>query len=209
MTFSDLHQYYQTLELDQHVNALLQTGIELNIPFKQPLKLEKDAIYFVVKGSMALVIEDNHLIIGNTIEYMPIGLMEKCCPLAKFSYTAMSDVTLVKLSYQQFSDYFYQQDKAEVLTQILSFMAIFTLDLHSERKKVSSYHTIRSMLFRYIYRTESHEHENEGIASFIISRTNLSRAHVFRVLADLKQGGYITIKKGRLISINKNLPSDY
>jgi hypothetical protein len=29
------------------------------------------------------------------------------------------------------------------------------------------------------------------------------------VLADLKEGGYITMKKGKLTSINKTLPEDY
>ncbi|WP_200850421.1 helix-turn-helix domain-containing protein, partial [Klebsiella pneumoniae] len=31
---------------------------------------------------------------------------------------------------------------------------------------------------------------------FIIKRTNLSRSYVYQVLAALREGGYITVKKG-------------
>lgn len=65
------------------------------------------------------------------------------------------------------------------------------------------------MLSRYLYRARNHTNESEGIAEFIIRRTNLSRTHVFRILAGLKEGGYITVKRGRLTSINKNLPKEY
>lgn len=45
---------------------------------------------------------DDGLNIGNTIEHMPIGLMERYCPLAKFEYTGSATVTLRKISYATF-----------------------------------------------------------------------------------------------------------
>ena len=65
------------------------------------------------------------------------------------------------------------------------------------------------MLFRYLYRQNAHKGETEGLALFIIRRTNLSRTHVFRVLAELKAGGYITMERGKLVSIDRPLPEDY
>ncbi len=76
----------------------------------------------------------------------------------------------------------------QALATILTYMSIFTIDLHNERRQVTSYQTIKPMLYRYLYRQETHTGENEGLALFIIKRTNLSRTHVFRVLADLKAG---------------------
>jgi CRP-like cAMP-binding protein len=88
-------------------------------------------------------------------------------------------------------------------------MTIFSLELLAERKQLTSYQTIKPMLHRYLYRARTFENEKEGLANFIIRRTKLSRTHVFRVLADLKEGGYITMEKGKLISIDKTLPEDY
>ncbi|MCE1557257.1 helix-turn-helix domain-containing protein, partial [Enterobacter hormaechei] len=100
-------------------------------------------------------------------------------------------------------------ERMQALATILTYMSIFTIDLHNERRQVTSYQTIKPMLYRYLYRQETHTGENEGLALFIIKRTNLSRTHVFRVLADLKAGGYITMKRGKLVSIDRPLPEAY
>lgn len=211
MKFSELHNYYQSLNIDQHIQALKQLGDEIILSTHQQLTLEPNYIYFITEGSISLSITDSQHIIGNTIEHMPIGLMERYCPLVTLTYTCVSNVTAVKLPYEQFEKFFLS-DKIEhtkLLPIILSYMTIFTLDLHNEREKCTSYQVIREMLFRYIYRTQVHTHETEGVAAFILQRTNLSRAQVFRILSDLKKGEYITIEKGKLVSINKALPSDY
>lgn len=95
------------------------------------------------------------------------------------------------------------------LSSILIFMTISSLDLHAERKQLTSYQTIKPMLYCYLYRSLAFPNETEVLENFIISRTKLSRTHIFRVLADLKEGGYITMKSGKLISIDKDLPDGY
>ncbi|WP_437440746.1 helix-turn-helix domain-containing protein [Raoultella terrigena] len=137
--------------------------------------------------------------------------MERYCPLAKFEYMGSAPVRLIKISYEAFDRIFIQNNPQRVqeLATILVYMTIFTIDLHNERRQLTSYQTIRPMLFRYLYRQNTHEGENEGLALFIIKRTNLSRTHVFRVLADLKAGGYITMAKGKLVSIDRALPEEY
>ena len=55
------------------------------------------------------------------------------------------------------------------------------------------------MLSRYLYRGEIDGGQHESLSAFIIKRTNLSRSYVYQVLAALREGGYITVKKGKLI----------
>ncbi|MCL9945106.1 helix-turn-helix domain-containing protein [Klebsiella aerogenes] len=137
--------------------------------------------------------------------------MERYCPLAKFEYIGSAAVKLVKVTYDVFDQIFLHggPERVQELATILTYMSIFTIDLHNERRQMTSYQTIRPMLFRYLYRQSTHQGENEGLALFIIKRTNLSRTHVFRVLADLKAGGYITMKRGKLVSIDRPLPEAY
>jgi DNA-binding IscR family transcriptional regulator len=47
-----------------------------------------------------------------------------------------------------------------------------------------------------------------GVMSFIQRRTGISRSVVAEVLAALRQGNYINMDRGKLVSINR-LPAEY
>lgn len=211
MNFQEIHSYYKTLAIADFFADILVEGEEVILTANKKWCPQPGYIYFCTEGSLSILMPDDGLNIGNTIEHMPIGLMERYCPLAKFEYTGSATVTLRKISYATFDRLFIatHPQRIEALAKVLVFMSIFTIDLHNERRQVTSYQTIRPMLYRYLYRQHTHEGENEGLALFIIRRTNLSRTHVFRVLADLKAGGYITMKRGKLISIDRPLPAEY
>ncbi|MBB1201627.1 Crp/Fnr family transcriptional regulator [Enterobacteriaceae bacterium 89] len=211
MNFAELHSYYNSLDIHGHVADVIAKGTRSDYPVSHALVPEPGFVYFIIEGSLAISVADSELIIGNIVEHLPVGLMERYCPLAKFEYMSMTPVTVIKLSWDDFDEIFINATPERVteLVTILIYMTVFSLDLHFERKQVTSYQTIKPMLFRYLYRQQTHQGEREGVAAFIMRRTTLSRTHVFRVLADLKEGGYITVEKGKLVSINKTLPEDY
>lgn len=211
MNFQEIHGYYKTLAIGDFLPEIVKEGEKIIIKANKKWRLSPGYVYFCTQGSLSILMPDNGLSIGNSIEYMPIGLMERYCPLAKFEYISSAPVTLSKIPYATFDRLFIENNpqRVEVLAKILVFMSLFIIDLHNERRQVTSYQTIRPMLYRYLYRQNTHNDENEGLALFIIKRTNLSRTHVFRVLADLKAGGYITMKRGKLISIDRPLPEAY
>lgn len=211
VNFQEVHSYYQTLKIDTYLSEIIEEGEALSVGINKKIELNPGYIYFCMAGSIAMFMPGNGLIVGNTIEHMPVGLLERYCPLAKFEYSAVTPVELIKIPYAAFDRIFIHNNPQRVqeLVTIMAYMTIFTLDLHNERRQLTSYQTIRPMLFRYLYRQQTHKGENEGLALFIIKRTNLSRTHVFRVLADLKAGGYITMVRGKLISIDRPLPEEY
>lgn len=47
------------------------------------------------------------------------------------------------------------------------------------------------------------------LTAHIQQRTNLSRSHVMKIISSLKVGGYIEVKRGRLIGITIPLPEKY
>ncbi|HGG9051847.1 TPA: helix-turn-helix domain-containing protein [Enterobacter hormaechei subsp. xiangfangensis] len=211
MNFQDIHTYYQQLNIGLFFPHMLCKGEALTVAANKKFTVEPGYIYFCTEGSLTILMPDDGLNIGNTIEYMPIGLMERYCPLAKYEYRSSAKVKLVRIAWADFDQLFFEggSERMQALATILTYMSIFTIDLHNERRQVTSYQTIKPMLYRYLYRQETHTGENEGLALFIIKRTNLSRTHVFRVLADLKAGGYITMKRGKLVSIDRPLPEAY
>ncbi|WP_185955870.1 helix-turn-helix domain-containing protein [Limnobaculum zhutongyuii] len=71
----------------------------------------------------------------------------------------------------------------------------------------SSYLVVRHLLLQ-LNLLPKEKRYSINIAEFIQERTNLSRSYIMKVLSDLKTGGYITLRKGRLIELN-HLPAKY
>ena len=148
MNFQDIHSYYQQLNIDAFFPQIIAQGEALTVAANKKLAIQPGYIYFCTEGSLSILMPDSGLHIGNSIEYMPIGLMERYCPLAKFEYTGSGPVTLRKITYAAFDRLFIENhpQRVEALAKVLVFMSIFTIDLHNERRQVTSYQTIRPML---------------------------------------------------------------
>lgn len=211
LVFENIHEFYRQQNFSRHRDDVIAVAERFEMKANAPLHLDKGFIYYVDTGVLSIAVDNDPRIIGTTIEYMPIGLLERFCPIADFKYSALTATSMLKISMADFDNIFFGESKeyTKELAAVLSYMLIFILDVHVERRTDSGYHTIKAMLHRYLYRRSVNTDEKEGIANFIIRRTNLSRSYVFRVLAELKEGQYITVNKGKLISIDRKLPSDY
>ena len=140
MNFQDIHTYYQQLNIGQFFPHMLCKGEALTVAANKKLTVEPGYIYFCTEGSLTILMPDDGLNIGNTIEYMPIGLMERYCPLAKYEYRSSAKVKLVRISWVDFDQIFFQggPERMQALATILTYMSIFTIDLHNERRQVTA-----------------------------------------------------------------------
>ena len=143
--------------------------------------------------------------------HLPLGLLEHYCPSVALYYQCLGECQLAKITASDFERIFFHSSPGymQELTTILAYMGIFALDAHYERGSQTSFQTIKSMLSRYLYRGEIDGGQHESLSAFIIKRTNLSRSYVYQVLAALREGGYITVKKGKLISIDRHIPEKF
>ncbi|MBZ1651302.1 helix-turn-helix domain-containing protein, partial [Klebsiella pneumoniae] len=150
-------------------------------------------------------------LVGIVIAHMPLGLLEHYCPSVALYYQCLGECQLAKITASDFERIFFHSSPGymQELTTILAYMGIFALDAHYERGSQTSFQTIKSMLSRYLYRGEIDGGQHESLSAFIIKRTNLSRSYVYQVLAALREGGYITVKKGKLISIDRHIPEKF
>lgn len=89
-------------------------------------------------------------------------------------------------------------DIARILAHRLMTMSAMEEELVGR----DAYGSIRAVLIElWLYPEDIRSQLN--IAAFIQKRTNLSRSRIMAVLSALKEGGYITIKTGKLIDLNK------
>ncbi|MGV0243248.1 helix-turn-helix domain-containing protein (plasmid) [Klebsiella aerogenes] len=174
------------------------------------IRPKDDEILCLTKGQMTVSVNQSlELLIGHTFPYVPIGLLERYYSLEIF-YQAEVDTSFIQLTWDEFDKFFFSTPQhSEMLCKIMSFMSARLIHVYYERNNDSGYATIRQMLHRYVYKKEEGTVNNEGIASFILKRTRLSRSYVFQILSALKSGGYITIKNGKLITINREIPKRF
>ncbi len=208
--FNHTEEIYSLIDFSSLKEDMLRVGRELTVPAGMIIKPKESEILVLIAGQMTGSINQNQdLIIGHTFLYMPIGLMERYYKLAIY-YQAEVDTTLIQLTTEEFDKIFFNAPQhAEMLARILAFMSSRLIHIYYERNNDSGYATIRQMLHRYLYKNEEGTVNNEGIASFILKRTRLSRSYVFQILSGLKSGGYITVKNGKLIAINREIPKRF
>ncbi len=210
-SFGDIYDRYQKLTLTTHLPAVIACSETLSLSKDQPFLPQPGYLYFLLQGQMTLAFGDEQNLIGIVIAHMPLGLLEHYCPSVALYYQCLGECQLAKISASDFERIFFHSSPGymQELTTILAYMGIFALDAHYERGSQTSFQTIKSMLSRYLYRGEIDGGQHESLSAFIIKRTNLSRSYVYQVLAALREGGYITVKKGKLISIDRPIPEKF
>ncbi|WP_213793657.1 helix-turn-helix domain-containing protein [Klebsiella aerogenes] len=189
---------------------LLKIGRRIQFTKGTVIQPRDNEILIVISGQMN--VSDNSeggLAVGHTFPFLPIGLIEHHFQLPLY-YQAESQVAIVQVTMDEFEQIFYSNPEySKLLSYILTFLSTRLIHIYYERNNDSGYATIREMLQRYLYKAEEGSLNNEGIAAFILKRTRLSRSYVFQILAGLKAGEYITVRNGKLISINRDIPERF
>ncbi|MDX6020470.1 helix-turn-helix domain-containing protein [Scandinavium sp. V105_16] len=210
LLFDSSEKIYSSIDFSLLKEEFLTVGRELTIQAGMTIRPKKNEILVVLSGQMTVSASQNHeLILGHTFPFMPIGLLERNYNLPLY-YHAENDVAFVQLTEEEFDKIVFSDPQhAELLSQILLYMSTTLIHIYYERNNDSGYATIREMLKRYLFKSEDGTLNDEGIASFILKRTRLSRSYVFQILSGLKAGGYITVKNGKLVSINREIPKRF
>ncbi|MCU6317036.1 helix-turn-helix domain-containing protein [Klebsiella aerogenes] len=208
--FEITEQTYLTTNFQLLRETLLEVGRLLYFTKGTVLQTRKDEILIIISGQMT-VSDSSYggLALGHTFPYMPVGLMERYYQIPLY-YQAEEQTAAIQLVGDEFDNvFFHHPEHAESLTRIMAYMSSILIQIYYERNHVSGYATIREMLHRYLYKAKEGSLNNEGIATFILKRTRLSRSYVFQILAALKAGEYITVRNGKLISINRDIPERF
>jgi CRP-like cAMP-binding protein len=210
-SFGHIHACYQKLRLNAHLPEVTACSESVEFAAGEPFQPQTGFIYFLLSGQITLAVSDRENLLGIVIEHMPLGLLEHYCPPVALRYQCLDHCRFARITMENFERIFFHSspEYMKELATILAYMGIFALDAHNERSNLSGFQTIKSMLSRYLYRNEIDSGKRESLSAFIIKRTHLSRSYVYQVLAALKEGGYITVKKGRLISIDRKIPDKF
>lgn len=208
ITFEELHKKFISTNLINNTERISKYSERLTLKKGMKFTPAPKHVYIVVEGTF--YIYQGNDFVGIIPERMPLGLIEILIPMIRFKYECESSVTLLKVAVSDFYRIFYIEHKeTKDLLSYFAYLCCFLMSSKRDASNESGFNSIVSMLYRYEYRKEHNPDFNEGVANFIIKRTKISRSYVFEVLSELKRGGYITMAKGKLISINKKIPENY
>jgi len=186
-------------------------------------RLKQDEIFLVLEGVLAInmlqpmqsgevsetVGHEEPFRVGKGIQGMILGLVEAYGPPIPLQYVAKRKVKIAIFNRSQFEALFVQQQKFSYLMKVSAYTLAMVIDSYNERNFSSRYSAIRSMIYRYQKQREEGLLHDNSLASFIQKRTKISKSYLFKILADLKNGGFIDTENGKLVAILKELPEKY
>jgi len=209
--FMKTTEIYNSIDFSSLEISLCGKGRKLHYKKGTKVQPERGEVLIILGGYMT-VSRGTHddPVLGHTFRFMPVGLLERYYIDIGLSYTAEVCVTAIQLTLKEFDLIFlHGRENTKLFCCIMNHMVATLIYAYYERNTSSRYITVRGMLHRYLYKIGNDSINNEGVAVFITKRTGISRSYVYQILSDLKKGGYITMHRGKLISINRDLPDGY
>ncbi|WP_370612197.1 helix-turn-helix domain-containing protein [Klebsiella aerogenes] len=206
----ETEKIYSEMDFSELDRLLEKFGRKLYFDKGVTLQPKNGEVLVIIEGRMSISngLKEG-LMLGHTFLYMPVGIPERYYNLPLY-YRAESPVKAVQLTSEEADEVFFSTpERAILFSKIMAFICATLVHVYYERNNDSGYATIREMLQRYMFKVENDTIGSESIAAFILARTRLSRSYVFQILAGLKSGGYISVRKGRLISINRDIPERF
>lgn len=191
-------------EFSRFITFVKAHGTQRRYSKGEPLNVDKGFVGFVLEGLVGVYYKAN----GKFIEYafygMPIMEHNQITAAHPFFYHAEREVVIAILPVEVIF-------KESVISH-LNYGVYFVSLLHSIFERLAIVYEVRHggngyQVIKELIELYYHEpHVIQGLASYILKRTELSNSYVFRVLAALKKEKYIEMKNARLTKILKPLP---
>lgn len=201
--------------IDDLFTTLLPVSTPIGFKMKQKFKLsptrEQAGVLLLESGVYAFCHSESDIVVSTIFAPTVLGLID--------AYSAFYDVPSRPLHYiyaetsgsghfvpvDEFVRVLDEQnqwhDVAKVLAQRMIVMSI----REKEFIGTDSYPMVRSLLLELQNYPEKYRGKI-NVLDFVLRRTGLSRSRIMSILAELRKGGYITINRGRLLSVDQKLP---
>ncbi|XES82688.1 helix-turn-helix domain-containing protein [Franconibacter pulveris] len=203
LSFNDLHRPAKAID------ELMACFLPASTPCKPKTGMltarpgeDEGFIYLIRSGRFDTfrLIDDLYLGVG----YGPaiVGLQEVFCHAPSRHYVqVMADTSVHALPARRARELIEQHNLWQSASLILSFYLMFMMYRDEHMVSKSAYTVVRAKLMEYMENRDFHMMRKESIGPFIQKTTTLSRSLIYKILAELTEGGYITVNRGCLVKI--------
>lgn len=196
------------------------------VPVSQPFSLgagetyqfspdkENAGIILLANGIGSLCHTQNHLYISSAFAPSVLGLIDGYSlyydvPARPQHYLyAETDCDGYFVALNTFVEVADKQNLWHDVARILAHRLIVMSAREQELVGVDSYLKVRSLLLELWTYPEAYR-QGINVVNFVQRRTGLSRSRTMTFLSELRKGGYITIQRGKLTSVDQKLPVAY
>lgn len=164
--------------------------------------------HLLFKGEIAIVSSADRTILGNTEGPAILGAVGISGQSVEHLYRVESQVEIYSIDADIVRTLVAEHNLWESVASVLAYNVNMLLFRDAILHGKNAYTIVKTFLVRF--NAKSSEFKKEmSVVQYILQRTTLSRSAVMGILTDLRRGGYIDMKSGRLISMVSKLPDTY
>lgn len=204
-----------------NLNAHIKIIFDSLVPYSTELTVMDDSEFFITdenNTSFVYLVKSGHFLVKDISAGMSIktvsapyilGIAKGLYPeqVSLLAIQHISEGVIYRLESQKAIEIISKKQCWSSLAHCLAFQVGFLSSRYYDISHRSSYLVIRSLLIEM-----SNEPDeiirNYSIEKYISERCYLGRSGIMKILSDLRKGGYVEIKRGKLIKIIK-LPEKY
>lgn len=195
---------YSTDEFNAFMEFVKSHGLQMRYSKGQSLNLAKAEVGFILSGLLGIYYKGTGKFIDHAFYGMPVMEDEKIMSTQPFYCRTESDVIISKMPIHKIFEISNpnQAYRGVVFSTLIYSLIDRLANIYDVRHGGNGYKVVKELIELYL----NEIHVTQGLASYILKRTQLSNSYVFKILAALKKNGYIEIKNARLTRILKTLP---
>ncbi|RSW87268.1 hypothetical protein EGH62_04270 [Klebsiella aerogenes] len=196
---------YSDDDFDAFIDFIKSQGVQRRYSKGERLNLAKAEVGFVLDGQLGVYYKGNGKFIDNAFYAMPlIMLKNKNITGHPFFYRVESDVVISIMPVSKiFETHNGTRNSHGLVFSSLAYSILEKLAMtYDIRHGGNGYQIVKELI--ELYNIEPHA--TQGLANYILNRTQLSNSYVFKILAALREQKYIEMKNARLTKIIKPLP---
>lgn len=164
-------------------------------------------IYLFTEGHFSFIRASDGLVLSSVRGAIIYGIAENLRPRGGFYLKAEEPCKALVVPAEEAFALFTREHLWESVASLLAWF----LQIYSLREEhlvgVTAYVMIRNKLIE-LYSQPADLRGEINVADYIQERTQLARSTIMAILGELRRGGYIDIKRGKLLDI-KHLPKYY
>ncbi|EMK5833381.1 helix-turn-helix domain-containing protein [Citrobacter sedlakii] len=168
----------------------------------------RQQMYLLLEGELSILRASDGLLIVTVYEPHLFGIAEMIQPTQGHILRTESVSTVLRVDAQLAAARFRQEGVWEDVAALLSYHTAYLIYRDAQIVQQRTYSVIRNHLHEMILLPEE-TRMRTTILDYIQDRTLLSRSSILNVLSALKQGKYITFKRGGYLLELGHLPESF
>lgn len=168
----------------------------------------RQQMYLFLDGELSILRAQDGLLLVTVYEPHLFGIAEMIQPTQGHILRAETESTILRVDAEQAADLFREERVWEDVSALLSYHTAYLIYRDAQVVQQRTYSVIRNHLQEMILLPEE-ARMRTTILDYIQDRTLLSRSSILNVLSALKQGEYISFKRGGYLLTLGNLPESF